>query len=86
MRAPAATGRDEHVQSHLLHSQNAALRLRLFVSGSVLFLGWVLTAIGAIPLAVVYALGFSKQAAAGAGAVFAQVSEVALFVAARAHG
>ena len=34
---------------------------------------------------VVYCLGFSRQASAGAGAVFAQVSEVALFVAARAH-
>ena len=39
----------------------------------------------AVTAPVVYALGFSKQAAAGAGAVFAQVSEVALFVAARAH-
>ena len=34
---------------------------------------------------VVYALGFSKLASIGAGVVFAQVSEVALFVAARAH-
>ena len=34
---------------------------------------------------MVYALGFSRAAATGAGFVFAQVSEVALFVAARAH-
>ena len=39
----------------------------------------------AVVAPLVYALGFSRAAAAGAGVVFAQVSEVALFVAARAH-
>jgi len=52
------------------------------VFGHVLFVVAVKVAVVG-PL--VHSLGFSKSAAAGAGGVFAQVSEVALFVAARAH-
>lgn len=52
------------------------------IAGRVLFVIVVKVSIVA-PL--VYGLGFSEAAALGAGAAFAQVSEVALFVTARAH-